>query len=189
MRWQSMAICTALAVLAVAPAHAAEEARPAESGRFSVDLGMGAHLQNGGTLQSLSFGYAPWRTLSLLVNVERNHVPTRVRTYPDGYSVTRGETLTTVAGELRFIVPVRGHLLPYALVGIGAGLSQPNVNANFPHRVTNTTDVFYVGGGVRVPVRRRFAVFVDSKFMMRIDREGEGLGAMLPIRGGVTWGF
>jgi hypothetical protein len=189
MRWQRAAVCTVLIWLVVAPAEADEGTSSAQAGRFSVDLGLGAHLKDGGNLQSLSFGYTPWRALTVLVNVERNHVPTRGRTYPDGYSVTRGGTLTSVSGELRYTVPVGERVSPYALVGRGAGISRPNVDDTFPNQVSNTADVFYVGGGVRVPLRPRLAVFVDTKFVIHIDRHGEGLGAMMPIRAGVNWRF
>jgi hypothetical protein len=189
MPWQPAAVCTVLALLVVTPAQAADEGRSAQPDRFSVDLGVGSHLKDGGNLQSLSFGYTPWRALTLLVNVERDHVPTRRRSYPDGYSVTRGGTLTTVSGELRYTVPVGERVLSYGLVGRGAGRSHPNVSDIFPNRVTRTADVLYVGGGVRVPLRPPLAVFVDAKFLIHVDREGEGLGAMLPIRAGVTWRF
>jgi hypothetical protein len=188
MQWPSVAVWTVLALCVAAPAKAEDEGR-SEPGRFSLDLGLGGHLTDGGNLQSVAFGYNPWRGLTLLMNIERNHVPTRVRTYEDGYSVTRGGTLTSLTGEFRYTVPLAQRLFPYALVGRGVGLSEPNVNDRFPTRVTNTADVFYVGGGVRIPIRRHLAVFADSKFLIQINREGEGLGAMMPIRAGVTWRF
>ena len=69
-----------------------------------MHLGVGSHLSEGGNLQSLSLGYDASGGVTLLVNVERNHVPTRLRSF----SATRGGTLTSLSGELRYTVPVGG---------------------------------------------------------------------------------
>ena len=190
MYWQPAAVGMLLALLVVTPAHAADDEWSSEQpARFGVDLGLGAHLRDGGNVQSLSFGYTPWRVVALVVNVERNYIPTGLRSYPDGYSTTRGGTLTFISGELRCTVPLAQRVSPYALVGRGAGISRPNVTDIFPDRVTNTVDVFYVGGGMRVPLGPRLEALVDARFLIRVDRKGEGLGAMMPIRAGVRCRF
>ena len=53
MPWQPAAVCTILAMLVVAPAHAADE--PTSSGQprpFSVHLGLGSHLKEGGDVNA-----------------------------------------------------------------------------------------------------------------------------------------
>jgi hypothetical protein len=188
MPWRFAAVCTFLAMLAATPAHAMGGEQSSEpSLPFSVHLGAGAHLNEGGNLQSLSFGYTPWRGVTFLVNVERDHVPTKVTTYPDGFAASRGGTLTTAGAELRYTAPIGRRVSPYVMTGGAAGVSRPNVNDIFPNRVSNLARMMYAGGGVRIPVRPHLDVFADARFMLWIERDS--VGGLLPIRGGVTWRF
>ena len=87
-------------------------------------------------------------------------------------------------------MPLGERLSPFVVAGRGAGISPPNVNHLFPGRVTHVVDVFYAGGGMRVPLGPRFDVFVDARFLILAGRRNvDVLGAMLPIRADVTWRF
>ncbi len=188
MRWRRLAAGGFLAMLVVARPEASDEpSSPEPPGRFSVTFAAGTHLNEGGDLQAVSFGYSPVRELTLLVNVERSHIPTEVRPYPDGFGATRGGTLTTVSGEVR-LTPGRGtRIAPFVFAGGGAGRSQPNVNDMCPDPVTNATRVVYAGGGVLFPLRAGLAVTVDAKVVWMVARDSVGL--LVPLRAGVSWRF
>lgn len=96
--------------------------------------------------------------------------------------------MTFVGGELRLAVLPADRVSPYAIVGIGAGVSHPNVNAEFPDRVTNDLRVVYFGGGLRVPLGRRFSLLGDVRAMLALEGD-EGLLAVWPVRAGVAWRF
>jgi hypothetical protein len=154
---------------------------------FSVHLGLGSHVNEGGNVQSLSLGYTEWRDVTLLVNVERDHIPRQVRTYPRGGAETRGGTLTSVSGEVRYAVPLGERLSPFFLAGLGVGISRPNVFGTSTDLVTTVARLAYTGGGVRLALRPRLDLFVDGRLML--IAEWDVLGARLPIRAGVTWRF
>jgi hypothetical protein len=186
MHWQPAAVCTFLAILVVAPAHASDERESSDRPRrFSVHLGLGSQLNAGGHLQSLSVEYAPWRAVTLLVTVERDHVPSQVRRYAD--PARRGGTVTSISAEVRYRMPLGERLSPFIMAGRGGGISHPSVNDIFPDRVTNTVELVYAGGGIRVPLRPRLDVLVDARCLILV--EGDIPIWRLPIRGGVTWRF
>jgi opacity protein-like surface antigen len=191
MRSHCAPLFTLLAVLVAAPAHAADEQQPSDRfPRFSVHVGVGSHLNDGGNHLSVSFGYNPWRTITLLVNVERSHIPTRVRTYVDGYSATRNGTQTLISGEFRYTLPFSQRLSPFLMVGRGAGPSRVNVNEYFPiPRETRTADSFYLGGGVRIPFAAHFEAFADGRLLLGAERGRDSMFGRAPIRGGVAWRF
>jgi hypothetical protein len=138
---------------------------------------------------SAAFGYAPAAWLELLVNVERDHLPFQFERFPDGgTAATRGGTMTFVSGELRAGLPADRRVSPFAMLGFGGGSSRPNVNAMFPNPVTNHLRMFYVGGGVRVPLGRGFSVLGDARAMLGVEGN-DGILAMVPVRAGVAWRF
>jgi hypothetical protein len=184
-----LAIGSVLAMLVAAPADASEQqsSPPERPRRFSVNVAVGTHLNEGGDLQAVSFGYSPTRHFALLVNVERNHIPTEVRYYGNGFAATRGGTLTTVTGEFRLTPGPGTRLAPFVFAGGGAGRSRPNVNDMFPDRVTNRAVVVYGGGGVLFPLRAGLAATVDAKVAMMAERDSVGL--LVPLRAGLSWRF
>jgi hypothetical protein len=189
MHWLRVAVWTFLAILVVGPANAsAQGAAPEPPRRFSVNLSAGSHFRDGGDSQAFSFGYTPWRGLTLMLGVERGHMPTRVSRFPNGFSATRNGTLTFISGEVRYAVPL-GRVAPFGLVGRGAGWSRPNVNDIFPKPVKSLADVVYAGGGVYVLFHPALAVSIDARLELFMDRESLGMGARLPIRAGVAWRF
>ena len=188
MRWRRLAVGSLLAMFVVPRADASVEQSPPERlRRFSVNVAVGTHLNEGGDLQAVSFGYSPAREFTLLVNVERNHLPTGVRSYPDGFGATRGGTLTTVSGEVRLTPGPGTRIAPFVFAGAGAGRSKPNVNDMFPDRVANSARVVYAGGGVLFPLRAGLAATVDARAAMMAERDSVGL--LVPLRASVSWRF
>jgi hypothetical protein len=162
---------------------------PVEFDRFSVHVGGGTLLNAGGQTVAAAFGFSPLAGLDLVVNVERDQVPFRRETFSDGgFSVTRGGTLTLVSGEVRASLFPPNRVSPYALAGIGAGLSRPTVNAIFRDPVENELRAGYVGGGVHVAIRDGLSVFGDARAMLAVEG-GDGIMGMLPLRAGISWRF
>jgi hypothetical protein len=165
--------------------------RDAESERrhhFSVPLAGGPTLIYGGNVLSAAFGYSPASRLELLLNVERIHHPFQLKRFPEGDSVIRGGTMTFVSGELRLSLLPADRVSPFAMAGVGGGVSRPNVNAEFPDRVSNDLRVLYFGGGVRVPLRRGFSLFGDVRAMLALEGY-DGVLGVWPVRAGVAWRF
>lgn len=156
--------------------------------RFSAQIGGGTLLNAGGHTVAAAFGFSPLPGLDLVVNVERDQVPSRRETFSDGFSVTRGGTLTLVSGEVRASLFPPNRVSPYVLAGIGAGVSRPTVNDLFPDPVENDLRAGYFGGGVRVPIRNELSVFGEARAMLAVEG-GDGIMGVLPLRAGVSWRF
>ncbi|MEQ1909499.1 MAG: hypothetical protein ABMA15_11790 [Vicinamibacterales bacterium] len=186
MPWRPAALFAFLMMLVGAPAHAQGTGM---SRRFSVDLGLGSHAKDRGDVESMSVGFAVSRLVALAATVERSHIPTRLRTYPGGYSATRNGTLTSISGEFRLTVPVGNRWTPYGVVGRGVGESMLNVNEYFPNPIRRTAGLVYAGGGVRYELGPRAAIFSDAKLILVIGREADDVSARLPIRAGVSFRF
>ena len=156
--------------------------------RFSLQAGAGPLLRSGGHNLSAAFGFSPLSRLDFLVSVERTQVPFQRDTFSDGYSLTRGGTLTAVSGEVRvsLLPPLR--VSPYGFAGIGGGVSRPTVNAEFPNPVKNALRVVYFGGGLRAPLGGGFSLFGDARVMMALEGD-DGIMGIWPVRAGVAWRF
>jgi hypothetical protein len=124
----------------------------------------------------------------LHVNVERIHAPLQSTRYPNGYSFTRGGTMTFASGELRVSPLPKARVSPFAMAGVGGGISRPNVNAEFPEAVRNELRVVYLGGGARIPLRRGFSLLGDARAMLALEGYDSVLG-IWSVRGGVAWRF
>ena len=155
--------------------------------RFSLQVGAGPLLNSGGHTLSAAFGFSPISRVDLVVNVERDHLPFQRDTFSDGFSITRGGTLTSVSGEVRASVFPPHRVSPYGFAGIGGGVSRPTVNDAFPDPVENDLRVVYFGGGVRVPIRNGLSVFGDAR--AKLAMEGDGILGVWPVRAGVAWRF
>ena len=134
-----------------------------------------------------SVGFAPTSHLTLLLNLERTHLFSRVTRNERGGSSFRGGTTTLGAAELRVSLLRRDRVTPYGLVGFAAGVSQPNVTGTFRDRVTNDVRATFFGGGIQVPLRDRLSLFADARIM--VGAEADELWAVLPVRAGITWQF
>lgn len=186
MQWRFAGLSAFVVIVISAPAHAQGDGM---SRRLSVDFGLGSHVMDGGDVESVSVGFRVWKIVTLAATVERSHIPTKVRTYPDGYSVARNGTLASISGEFRLIVPVGDRWAPYGLAGRGIGESVLNVNEFFPTPIARTADLVYAGGGVRYSLGPAVSLFGDAKLMLVIGREADDLSARLPVRAGVSFRF
>ncbi len=156
--------------------------------RLSLQAAAGPTLMEGGNVLWTAFGYSPLSRLELLLTGERIHVPFQSERFPGGSSVTRGGTLTFVSGEVRLALRPPDRVSPFAVAGIGGGVSRPNVNAQFPDPVRHGLRVLHVGGGVRVPLRRGLSLLGDARGLLALEGN-DGILAILPVRVGVAWRF
>lgn len=156
--------------------------------RVSVQLAGGSALPSGGSVISAALGYAPASRLELVLNVERVQVPFELERFAGGFSTTRGGTMTFVSGELRLALRSMDRVSPVAIAGGGGGISRPTVNAEFPDRVTNDLCVLYFGGGLHIPLGRRFSLSGDARAMLTLEGD-DGVMAVWPVRAGVAWRF
>jgi hypothetical protein len=190
MNIRSSSVATMLLLLLYSQVATGQTRETAPNGfdRFSLHMGGGTLLNAGGHTVSAAFGFSPLANLDLVVNIERDQLPFRRDSFSDGFSVTRGGTLTLVSGEVRASLFPPDRVSPYVLAGIGAGVSRPTVNDVFPDPVENDLRAGYVGGGVRVPLRNGLSVFGDARAMLAVEG-GDGIMGVLPVRAGVTWRF
>jgi len=178
-------------VLGLVPRGAAGQtpgAAEPELKRLSIQVGAGPLPQTGGHNLSASLGFSPLSRLDLLVTVERTHVPFQRDTFSDGYSLTRGGTLTAVSGEVRVSLLPPHRVSPYGFAGAGGGISRPTVNEAFPNPIENDLFVLYFGAGLRVPIGNGFSAFGDARAMMALEGD-DGIMGLWPVRVGLAWRF
>jgi hypothetical protein len=133
-------------------------------------------------------GFSPTTHLTVLFDLERTHLSSRLRSDGrGGFAGFRGGTLTLGSAQLHVTPFGRDRVGPYGLVGFAAGVSRPNVNEQFPVPVTNDVRAMFFGGGIHVPLKERVSLFVDGRMM--IGAEAGELLAIVPIRAGVAWRF
>jgi hypothetical protein len=162
---------------------------PVASGQSFVVQGSGGPtlVETGYSLAG-GIGFLPISRVALLVDVERTHLSSQVRSDGrGGVSGFRGGTLTLMAAQLR-VAPL-GHerVGPYGLAGFAAGVSRPNVTELFPERVTNDVRAIFFGGGIHVPLKERISLFADGRMM--VGTEAGELLAVAPLRAGLAWRF
>jgi hypothetical protein len=157
--------------------------------RFSLEGAAGLQVYYSGSMQSISFGFALTRSLTLLVSAERSHVADEIERHVDGYSSERGGTEQVVNAEVRYAFLTSKRVSPYVVGGAGRGLSLPNVNEFFPDEKERSIQVVYYGGGVRIPLRSRLDAFVDARIMVAAEAKSDYFGVRYPVRAGVAWRF
>jgi hypothetical protein len=157
--------------------------------RLSLEGAAGLQVYYRGSMQSVAFGFAPTRSLTLLVSAERSYIRDTIERYEDGYAFERGGTEQFVSAELRYAFFLSKRVSPYVLGGTGRGISRPNVNEFFPHNNDRDIHVFYYGAGVRIPVRPRLDAFVDTRFIMALEAKSDYFGVRFPVRAGIAWRF
>jgi hypothetical protein len=164
---------------------------PAAARGQSWDLrgSAGPTLTDTGHSITAGAGFSPTSRLTVSVGLERTHLVTRTSTDGrGGVSRFRGGTLLLGTAELRFAPFRTDRVGPYALVGLAAGQSRPNVNAAFPQPVTNEVRAAFAGGGLLVPLGERLTIYADVRMM--VGAEGiEGIVAVAPARAGVALRF
>jgi hypothetical protein len=155
---------------------------------FVLHGSAGVTLIDSGHSLAGGIGSSPTSPLTVSVGLERTHLSFRSRSDGrDGFASFRGGTLTVGSAELRVAPFGRNRIGPYGLVGFSAGKSRPNVNDQFPNRVTNDVRAVFFGGGILVPIGERVGLFADARMM--VGAEAGELLAVAPVRGGVAWRF
>jgi hypothetical protein len=155
---------------------------------FLVRGAAGPTLNDRGVSVTAGAGFSPTSRLTLAVDVERTHLFSRLTSDGrGGFAGFRGGTLTLAAPELRVSVFPSDRVGPYGLIGFAAGVSHPNVNAQFPTPVTNDVRAVFFGGGISVPVNRSLSIVADGRMM--VGAEAGELLALAPVRAGVSWRF
>ena len=158
----------------------------AEPKRFSLEAAAGPLVQ-GGNVMSASFGFALSDGVTFVVGGERSHTPTRISRSDRGFGATRGGTWEIVSAELRLAPRLNRRWAPYATLGLGLGVSHPNVNTYFSDRVSNVVRMAFVGGGASVRLSQHVSAFADARFALGTERDV--LFGSLPVRAGVAWHF
>ncbi len=156
--------------------------------RWSVEGAAGVQLQYTGTIQTVAVGFAPTRSLTLLIGAERSRTDDEIEFYPDGYASERGGLVEFVSAELRYAFFANRRVSPYAVAGTGRGVERPNVNEMFPYGVDRRIAVVYFGAGVRVPVHRRLDAFADWRLIISGDDAAE-MAVLGPLRAGLAFRF
>lgn len=156
--------------------------------RFTLQAAAGPLLKSEGHTVSAALGFSPISRLDLIVNLEQERIPFQRQTFSGGYSITRGGTLTFVSGEVRASILPPHRVSPYGFAGIGAGVSQPNVNSDFPIAVENKLRTVYAGAGLRIPITSGLSVFGDGRMMLALEGD-EGILGVWPVRAGLSWRF
>ena len=157
---------------------------------FELHGSAGPTVPDAGYGVAAGIGFSPTSRLTLLVDVERTHLSTQVQTDPRGSITTfRGGNVTLATAALRVSFFGRDRIGPYAIAGLGAGVSKPHVTATFPSRVTNDVRAPFLGGGFQLPLNDRLNIFADGRLMLVVGTESDELLAVTPIRAGVTWRF
>lgn len=154
---------------------------------FELHGSAGPTLVDRGYSVAVGGGVSPASFLSVVVDLERTHLSSRVRSTADSVSRFRGGTLTLASAHLRVAPLGRDRVGPYGLVGFAAGVGRPNVNEAFPNAVTNGVRAVFFGGGIQVPVQKQLSLFADGRMM--VGAEAGELLAVAPIRAGLAWRF
>lgn len=148
----------------------------------------GPTLVDAGNSFAAGVGFLPNSRLTLAVNFERTHIAGQTTESGNRVSHLRGGTLLLGSAEVRFAPFGQGRFGPFALAGLAAGISRPNVNEVFTIPVTNHVRGLFFGGGVQVPLNDRATFFADARMM--VGGEGnDGIVAVAPVRAGMSWRF
>jgi hypothetical protein len=181
-------LVTLALVLSAAAALAQDAAGGAAQLRWSIEAAVGVQLQYTGTIQSVAFGFAPTRSLTLLIGAERSRTDDEIEFYPDGYASERGGLVAFASAELRYAFFANKRVSPYVVVGAGRGVERPNVNDFFPHGIDRKIVVIYYGAGARVPIHRRLDAFADWRLIITGDDAAE-MAVLGPVRAGLAFRF
>jgi hypothetical protein len=155
----------------------------------SVHAAGGPTLVDAGRSFAGGIGFSPGSRLTIMANVERTHLPSKITVNPGSASYFRGGTFTLATAELRVSIFGRDRIGPYALAGFGVGRSRPNVNAIFPTPAVSDVRAPFAGGGVQVPLGDRLTLFGDWRLALIVGVESDDLYALQPIRAGLSWRF
>lgn len=175
-------------VLSPAALSAQDAAGGAPQMRWSIEGAAGVQPDYTGTIQSVAFGFAPTRSLTLLIGAERSRTEDEIEFYPGGFSSERGGLVEFVSAELRYAFFANSRVSPYAVVGTGRGVERPNVNKFFPEGIDRKIVVIYYGAGARIPLHRRLDAFADWRLIITGDDAAE-MAVLGPLRAGIAFRF
>ena len=177
-----------LVQLSAAVASAQDAPGGAPQLRWSLEGAAGVQLDYTGTIQSVAFGFAPTRSLMLLIGAERSRTKDEIEFYADGYASERGGLIEFVSAELRYAFFANARVSPYVVAGTGRGVERPNINEFFPHGVDRRIVVIYYGAGARIPIHRRLDAFADWRLIVTGDDAAE-MAVVGPLRAGIAFRF
>jgi hypothetical protein len=182
-------LVTLMLALSAAAASAQDGAGTAPAQlRWSIEGAAGVQLSYIGTIQSVALGFAPTRSLTLLLGAERSRTEDEIEFYPDGYGSERGGLVEFVSAELQYAFFAGKRVSPYVVAGTGRGVERPNVNEFFPYGVDRTIVVIYYGAGARIPLHRRLDAFADWRLIVTGDDAAE-MAVLGPLRSGIALRF
>lgn len=150
---------------------------------ISIEGAIGTPLRTGGHDESVALGLRLGERLTLLGGAERLYWPTE----RNGPGYTRGGTVSFVSGALRVSLAPHLRAAPYAIAGLGRGVSRPNVNDVFPTPVRNDATVVFFGGGVRIAASDHVSIIADVR--AGLVGESDSVGLVVPARAGLAWNF
>jgi hypothetical protein len=150
---------------------------------ITIEGAVGTPLSTGGHDASIALGLQLGERLTLLGGAERLYWPTQ----RNGAGYTRGGTVSFANAALRVTLAPPLRAAPYAIVGLGRGVSRPNVNDIFPTPVRNDATVLFFGGGVRIAAAEHLSVIADVR--AGLLAESDSLAIVLPARVGLSWQF
>jgi hypothetical protein len=156
--------------------------------RWSIEGAAGLQLYYTGTIQAVAVGFAPTRSVTILIGAERSRTEDEIEFYPDGYASERGGLVEFVSAGVRYAFFANKRISPYVVAGAGRGVERPNVNEFFPHGIDRNIVVIYYGGGARMPIHRRLDTFVDWRLVITGDDAAE-MAVLGPLRGGMAFRF
>jgi hypothetical protein len=177
-----------LVLVLPAAAASAQGAADVRHLRWQVEAAAGVQLDYTGTIQSVAVGFAPTRSLTILVGAERSRTEDEIDVYPDGYALERGGVVELVTAEVRYAFLGDRRVSPSVVGGAGAGMERPNVNATFPHGVDRRIVAIYAGGGARLRLHRRLDAFADMRVIIIGDDAAE-MAVLGPVRAGLAVRF
>ena len=159
----------------------------AQGRSVSIDVAAGPTLGDAGHHLSAGVGFSPTSRVTLLLDVERTQLSSRITRTEGSFDAFRGGTVTAMSAEVRVGLGRARQVTPYVAAGFGGGVSRPTVNEVFLDRVTNDVRFMFFGGGARVPLADRLSLFGDARLL--VGAEAGELLAMLPVRVGIAWRF
>jgi hypothetical protein len=175
-------------VFSAGAASAQDGAGGAPGLRWSIEGAAGVQLDYTGTIQSVAFGFAPTRSLTLLIGAERSRTEDEIEFYSDGYGSERGGRVEFFSAEVRYAFFASKRVSPYVVGGAGRGVERPNVNEFFPYGVDRSIVAIYYGGGARIPIHRRLDAFADFRLIITGDDAAE-MAVLGPLRSGIAFRF
>lgn len=163
---------------------------PALSHAQSVEVfgSAGPTSFDAGNSVAVGAGFSPHPRVTVAFSFDTTHLDFQTTRDGDVISSFRGGTYRLAVAEARILPFGRDRIGPYGLAGLTAGVSHPNVNQEFPDRITHGVFGIVAGGGFQVPLGRHVSAFADMHVMF--GGEGrEGVLAVAPVRGGMAWRF